>query len=284
MELSAPRWGDDPTLLPPHPEPAGNGFADLAERLDTLAAPPADPPSVNEALPRVLAAAKLTGSQQVPVTLWAERLRTYLGLREAAKDGLLLGMAVMRQALVELGRRTELGADLFYATPTEIGAMVAASGTASPELRAALIRRKRERRAALSLEVPAALFSDDLAAIGRALPVPEGAHVWSGTPVSAGTAEAAALVRLDPRDPAPPGLEGYVLVCPSTDPAWVPLFARAKALVLETGGVLSHGAIVAREFGLPAVAGLPGVTRELKDGDRVRVDGGRGTVTRLEEG
>ena len=84
---------------------------------------------------------------------------------------------------------------------------------------------------------------------------------------------------------APPeggaGLEGYILVCPSTDPDWVPLFVHARGLVMESGGVLSHGAIVAREFGLPAVAGLPGVTRRLRTGQRVRVDGGQGTVTLL---
>jgi rifampicin phosphotransferase len=75
--------------------------------------------------------------------------------------------------------------------------------------------------------------------------------------------------------------ESYILVCPSTDPAWVPLFVRAKGLVMETGGVLSHGAIVAREFGLPAVAGLPDVVRRLRTGQRLRIDGGRGTVTVL---
>jgi pyruvate,water dikinase len=61
----------------------------------------------------------------------------------------------------------------------------------------------------------------------------------------------------------------------------VPLFVRARGLVMETGGVLSHGAIVAREFGLPAVAGLGGVVRRLKTGQRLRVDGSRGTVTVL---
>ena len=81
----------------------------------------------------------------------------------------------------------------------------------------------------------------------------------------------------EPGNIDPPG-EPYVLVCPSTDPAWVPLFVNAKALVMETGGVLSHGAIVAREFGLPAVAGLPGVLERLQTGQRVRVDGINGTV------
>src|SRR5262245_7512020 len=99
-----------------------------------------------------------------------------------------------------------------------------------------------------------------------------------GVPLSAGVAEGPALVLEHPHASDLPG-EDYVLVCPSTDPAWVPLFVKAKALVMETGGVLSHGAIVAREFGLPAVAGLPGATERLKTGQMLRVDGGRGTVT-----
>jgi phosphoenolpyruvate synthase/pyruvate phosphate dikinase len=76
--------------------------------------------------------------------------------------------------------------------------------------------------------------------------------------------------------------EPYILVCPSTDPAWVPLFVHARGLVMETGGVLSHGAIVAREFGLPAVAGLPNIHRHLRSGQRLRVDGANGTVTVIE--
>ena len=124
------------------------------------------------------------------------------------------------------------------------------------------------------------LFSDDLDAIGRPPPPPDGADTLAGVPLSAGVAEAPALV-LDepPQGAAPPG--PYVLVCPSTDPAWVPLFVNARALVMETGGVLSHGAIVAREFGLPAVAGLPDIHRRLRSGQRLRVDGGRGTVAVL---
>jgi pyruvate,water dikinase len=93
-------------------------------------------------------------------------------------------------------------------------------------------------------------------------------------------AEGPALVLTDPAS-APEKSEGYVLVCPSTDPAWVPLFVNARGLVMETGGVLSHGAIVAREFGLPAVAGLPDIHRKIKTGQRIRVDGARGKVSIL---
>ena len=128
------------------------------------------------------------------------------------------------------------------------------------------------------------LFSDDLEAIGPAGRSSPGAEEMHGAPLSAGVAEGPALV-LEPTAAArwerPAPAEPYILVCPSTDPAWVPLFVRAKGLVMETGGVLSHGAIVAREFGLPAVAGLPDVVRRLQTGQRLRIDGGRGTVTVL---
>jgi pyruvate,water dikinase len=107
-----------------------------------------------------------------------------------------------------------------------------------------------------------------------------GAHTLQGFPLSAGVAEGPALV-LDEPTAAPALGEPYILVCPSTDPAWVPLFVHARGLVMETGGVLSHGAIVAREFGLPAVAGLSGVHRRLRNGQRLRVDGGTGKVTVL---
>src|SRR5262249_17859467 len=136
---------------------------------------------------------------------------------------------------------------------------------------------RKQRQAELSLEVPLVLFSDELDAIGRPLPEPAGGDRLEGVALSAGTADGPALVLTEPT--SPPDADGYILVCPSTDPAWVPLFVRAKGLVMETGGVLSHGAIVAREFGLPAVAGLPGVTQRLKTGQIVRVDGGRGTVS-----
>ncbi|MFZ2853594.1 MAG: PEP-utilizing enzyme, partial [Rhodocyclaceae bacterium] len=74
---------------------------------------------------------------------------------------------------------------------------------------------------------------------------------------------------------------GDILVAPSTDPAWTPLFLRAGGLVMETGGYLSHGAIVAREFGIPAVVNLPGILAALADGEPLAVDGGRGTVRRI---
>ena len=74
---------------------------------------------------------------------------------------------------------------------------------------------------------------------------------------------------------------GAILVAPSTDPSWTPVFLKASALVMETGGYMSHGAIVAREFGIPAVVNLPGILEEVRSGDSLEVDGNRGVVRRL---
>jgi pyruvate,water dikinase len=74
-----------------------------------------------------------------------------------------------------------------------------------------------------------------------------------------------------------------VLVAPVTNPAWTPLFQRAVAVVVDTGGAASHAAIVAREYGIPAVMGTINGTKELQDGQWVQVDGSRGLVLKAEE-
>jgi len=104
---------------------------------------------------------------------------------------------------------------------------------------------------------------------------------YQGIPTGTGRARGKARLLLHPSD----GYklqQGDILVAPSTDPGWTPLFLRVAGLVVETGGYLSHGAIVAREFAIPAVVNLAGVLAELKDGDRVEVDGMNGVVTLLE--
>jgi pyruvate,water dikinase len=188
----------------------------------------------------------------------------------------MAGYALIRRLLVELDSRYRLNGGIFYLTPEELPRLVKGE-----DLTALSAQRRRQRTLALSLEVPAVLFSDDLEAIGRPIPVASTDLVLQGTALSAGSAEALALVLDTPQTNDLP-TEPYILVCPSTDPAWVPLFVQARGLVMETGGVLSHGAIVAREFGLPAVAGLPGITRQLRTGQRLRVDGTHGKVMVVE--
>jgi pyruvate,water dikinase len=202
----------------------------------------------------------------------------FLGLREAAKHYLLQGYDLIRRLLLEVDRRHNLNGGVFFLTPDELPRLLAGES-----LDSLITARRKERQLALSIDAPAVIFSDDLEAIGRA-PPPIGSgqgDVWQGTPVSAGVAEGAALVLTEP--PASvPAQPGFILVCPSTDPAWVPLFLKCAGVVMETGGILSHGAIVAREFGLPAVVGIPDVHRRLQTGRRLRVDGNSGKITLLD--
>ena len=273
MELAQPRWSEDPAAV--DRLIAGGTSSSLSQLGADIAKLGRAEPDPKVVWAKIEAAAKLSGPFRSQGAMWAERLRVYLGLREAAKHYLLLGYAVIRRALVELGSRTGVQGSIFYLLPAEL-----AAATAGRDFSQVVADRKRRRRLELSLEVPAVLFSEDLDAIGRPAPVPAGAKLFEGIALSAGSAEGSALVLTEPTTMPPD--EPFVLVCPSTDPAWVPLFAKAKALVMETGGVLSHGAIVAREFGLPAVAGLPGITRQLRTGQRLRVDGGKGIVAVLE--
>jgi rifampicin phosphotransferase len=83
-------------------------------------------------------------------------------------------------------------------------------------------------------------------------------------------------------DPQHARLEaGEILVCPATDPGWTPLFLTAGGLVMEIGGLITHGSVVAREYGIPAVVGVHQATTRLKTGQRLRVDGSAGRVTIL---
>src|SRR5205823_13499040 len=116
---------------------------------------------------------------------------------------------------------------------------------AGQDLAKRIAERRRRRALALSLEVPPVIFSDDLQAIGRPTETADAdtSQTLQGISLSGGVAEGPALV-LEKPDRPPTSAEPYILVCPSTDPAWVPLFVHARGLIMETGGILSHGAIV----------------------------------------
>jgi pyruvate,water dikinase len=99
----------------------------------------------------------------------------------------------------------------------------------------------------------------------------------AGTAVSPGEVEGPACILRSPED-HPKMRTGGILVAPTTDPGWTPIFARAAGVVVELGGVMSHAGTVAREYGLPCVSNVDDATRRLRDGDLLRVDGTRGTV------
>jgi pyruvate,water dikinase len=261
MELAQPRWQEEEHAL---------------SRL--VAGPVADqaapPPDWKTTWDRIATEAQLSSLQRTVLTGEVESLRTYLALRETGKHYLLVGYAQLRRILLELDSRFQLGGGIFYLLPSELPRL-----SAGENLQQLIEERRRRRRIALSLEVPQVLFSDDLEAIGRPIPLAS-TEVLQGVALSSGVAEGEALVLTEPRAATLPA-QPFILVCPTTDPAWMPLFVQARGLVMETGGVLSHGAIVAREFGLPAVAGLPEIHRRLRTGQRLRVDGGTGRVNLL---
>jgi pyruvate,water dikinase len=196
-----------------------------------------------------------------------------VALRENGRHFFMLGYSYLRDILLELDRRFQLAGGVFYLRPNEFDSLV--KGT---DMSAHIRSRRRECNLRRGLAVPAVLFGDDLEAIGRP---PERAMVshWTGRPISVGIGEGPAVVAAAPE--AVVARRGHVLVCPYVDAAWLPVLVNAAAVILETGTDLSHGAILLRELGIPAVAGVPGVMTQVVPGERLRVDGRRGEVARV---
>lgn len=210
-----------------------------------------------------------------------DRVRAFIGYREYPKYGIVSRYFVYKQALMaEAERLVRSGVlpekeDVFYLTFQELRDVVR-SNEADDRL---IAQRKDAHRSYLALTPPRVLTSDGEAVSGayRRDDVPDGA--LAGLPVSAGTVEGRARVVLDM---AQADLEaGDILVTAFTDPSWSTLFVGIAGLVTEVGGLMTHGAVIAREYGLPAVVGVAGATGLIRDGQRIRVHGTDGYVELL---
>jgi pyruvate,water dikinase len=206
-------------------------------------------------------------------------------MREYPKFRLITGFAILRGQLQRVGGeladagRIAAPDDVFFLDLTEVRVALRGADLRGPvaERRRSYQRELRRRR------IPRLLLSDGTdveAAMAAAAVSSANGNLQPGTlagaPASAGTVTGKARVILDP---AGAHLEpGEILVAPSTDPGWTPLFMTAGALVMEMGGPISHGAVVAREYGIPAVVGVPDATVRIRTGDTVTVDGAAGTV------
>ncbi|WP_405436346.1 phosphoenolpyruvate synthase [Streptomyces avidinii] len=212
-----------------------------------------------------------------------DRVRTFIGYREYPKYGIISRYFVYKQALMaEAERLVRAGVipereDVFHLTFQELHEVVRSNSVDDRQTLQQLVQQRKEAfRAYHALTPPRVLTSDGEALTGayRRDDVPDGALV--GVPVSAGTVEGRARVVLDMADA---DLEaGDILVTAFTDPSWSPLFVGIAGLVTEVGGLMTHGAVIAREYGLPAVVGVERATRLIRDGQRIRVHGTDGYI------
>jgi pyruvate,water dikinase len=280
--LRNPRWREAPAyLLDSVLHLIGADAAALRARQDGAA---------RQAWQRVRAALPFWQRPLAAKLLAASRLEGRQ--REAARSVLVAYLAAARRSALALGARyagpegLDAADDVFHLTAAELFAL--AEGRLAPAAcarRAALRREQLEAWAAapdLDVIVEHAAGGESAFAAGRPerRNAPHAPGTWRGTPAAGGSAQGPAFVARTPDE----GLSmpaGGILVAPSTDPAWTPLFLRAGALVMEAGGYLSHGAIVAREFGIPAIVNVQGILDQVATGDVLEVDASRGAVRRL---
>jgi pyruvate,water dikinase len=207
-----------------------------------------------------------------------DRVRTFIGYREYPKYGMISRYFVYKQDLLDEAARLVQAdvlrekEDIFFLTLHELHEVVQTNQVDDELIR----RRKDAFRSYQALTPPRVLTSEGEAIAGRYRrdDLPTGALV--GLPVAAGTIEGRARVILDMAQAA---LEpGDILVTAHTDPSWSPLFVAITGLVTEVGGLMTHGAVIAREYGLPAVVGVEHATQLIQDGRRIRVNGTDGYV------
>ena len=282
IDITRPRWSEHPTTLVPvilgnirNFEP-GAGARHFEQGRQEASK------KEQEVLERLRALPD--GEQEAEeVKRMVDRVRTFIGYREYPKYVIVSRYFVYKQALLEeaerLVRAHVLGEkeDIFYLRFEELHDVVRTNHV-DEEL---IAQRMDDFRSYQALTPPRVLTSDGevIAGAYRRDDVPTGALV--GLPVSAGTIEGRARVVLDLAEAefAP----GDILVTAYTDPSWSPLFVAIKGLVTEVGGLMTHGAVIAREYGLPAVVGVEHATELIRDGQRIRVHGTEGYVEILPE-
>ena len=279
LDLSTPRWREDPTFL----------LQTVTNYLRHPAGAPSPPAMLAEGQCRREAAAAAV-RRKLPIPLrglfaWLyARYVLWLPFREAMKYTWLLVLEQARRVYRELGRRLAAAGhlkaadDVFWLRQDEVRAW-AETGTAA-WTQDALDARAREWRE-WTTRRPPPLIIGTRGAPDAASPAarPPRAKILRGTPVSTGHAVGVARVITDPHHAEL--LPGEILVTRYTDPAWTPLFFTAGAMITEVGGVLSHGAVIAREIGLPAVVGVGEATSLIATGRRVKVNAHEGTVELL---
>ena len=277
IDLGLPRWSEDPTHLL-------GALANYLQLTDPALAPDAQfQRSVEEAEAMVAELTRRATQKSrwlgIRVKFCLKRTRALAGWREKPKYDIVLVFARARKLLWFVGEalaragQVEAAEDIFFLTPPE--ARVALEGA---DMRMTIRERRAEYEHELKRHhIPRVLLSDGTEPTAQTRSTSTADTLLRGTPASAGSVTAQARVILDPTGArlSP----GEILVAPSTDPGWTPLFLTASGMVMEMGGAMSNGAVVAREYGIPAVVGVPGATERIVTGQRITVNGSEGTVT-----
>lgn len=284
IDLGRTRWADAPT----HVFEMLSSFLqieDPGKGPDILFAHGVD--SANEAIDQLafsVRKAKRGWIKARLVRFFGSRARQLMGIRESPKFFAVRMMWVIHRDLLKIGQEFvehgELDSpdDLFYLTFPELHSMAAQKELdwrgLICERRAAYQRELRRR------QIPRLLLSDGRAFYeGMAAPMGQGENRIVGSPVSPGVVEGLVRVVLNPAHANL--VPGEILVCPGTDPSWTPLFLVAGGLIMEVGGMMTHGAVVAREYGIPAAVGVSDATIRLATGQRIRLNGSNGEITLL---
>jgi len=277
IDITKPRWSERPATLVPmilgnirnfEPGAAGRRFAHGRQQARE---------KEHELLTRLRALPDGEGKADEAKRM-IDRIRTFIGYREYPKYGMISRYLVYKQALLrEADRLVQARVlrereDIFYLRLQELRDVVRTNQADDQ-----LIRQRKDAFRWYETLTPPRVFTSDgetVAGTYRRAGVPAGA--LTGLPVSAGTVEGRARVILDMAEADL--REGDILVTAYTDPSWTPAFVAVKGLVTEVGGLMTHGAVIAREYGLPAVVGVEHATRLIRDGQRIRVHGTEGYI------
>jgi pyruvate,water dikinase len=281
IDLGRPRWAEEPT----HVLEVIRGYLQISD-------PSRSPDAVfsrsmggAEAAVAALVSAARRGPhgwlRARQVRFAAGRTRSLMGVRESPKFFVVRLLGVLRGELLSVGAqlaaRGDLSRpdDLFHLSFAELVALADGAGRDWQGLVAQ--RRQAYDREFTRRQLPRLLLSDGRAFYQGLTAAGGAAGDLAGSPVSPGSVTGPVRVVSDPRRAGL--LPGEILVCRGTDPSWTPLFLTAGGLVMEVGGLMTHGAVVAREYGIPAVVGVDRATERLQTGQRISLDGSTGRIT-----
>jgi pyruvate,water dikinase len=275
MELANSRYGDDPKLaLEQISYMVDSDFDPTAKQAEHVA-------ERQQAYETLLG--KVNGHKRKKLEKVYKIIDLYGPTRDTPKYLLVLHNGAVRHRALQEGQmfvnqgRIDTPEDIFWFTLDEIDA---ANADSNYDLR----QKKKEKQPfyrQLDQVIAFPHMIDSRGRIGQVEKPAGDPNVLSGRGISRGVATGRVKVLHTPREK--PVEKGDVLVAYTTDPGWTPLFVNAEAIILEVGGMLQHGGVVAREYGKPCVAGIQGITTTLQDGQLVEVDGTTGVVRILEE-